>query len=219
VYPCLNGIYGGEITLENVIQQFGQIPTTAISDATQGLNNLDAAIKPLKEAYKIAGRALTVKMPVGDNLAVLKALREAKPGDILVVDAKADLYRAIAGDFVVGLAQTLGVGGIVVDGVIRDIVAIRQLDFPVFSRGTTVAASGKVGVGEINVAISCGGVGVRPGDIVVGDADGVVVVPQATEQDVLKKALDKMVKDEARARKVSGNVVEILKYLDEMIAK
>lgn len=205
--------------METIINQFGQIPTTCISDAMQGLNNLDPAIKPLKEEYKIAGRVITVKIAVGDNSAVLKALREAKPGDILVVDAKADLYRAIAGDFVIGMAQTLGIGGIVVDGVVRDIVGIKQLNFPVFSRGTTVAASGKYGVGEINIPISCGGVGLLPGDIIVGDADGVVVIPQTTEQDILKKALDKIVKDEARASKVSGNVEEILKYLDEMTSK
>lgn len=205
--------------METIINQFGQIPTTCISDAMQGLNNLDPAIKPPKEEYKIAGRAITVKIAVGDNSAVLKALRAAKPGDILVVDAKADLYRAIAGDFVIGMAQTLGIGGIVVDGVVRDIVGIKQLNFPVFSRGTTVAASGKYGVGEINIPISCGGVGLLPGDIIVGDADGVVVIPQTTEQDVLKKALDKIVKDEARASKVSGNVEEILKYLDEMTSK
>ena len=205
--------------METIINQFGRIPTTCISDAMQGLNNLDPAIKPLKEEFKIAGRAITVKMPVGDNSAVLKALREAKPGDILVVDAKADLYRAIAGDFVIGMAQTLGIGGIVVDGVIRDIVGIKQLNFPVFSRGTTVAASGKYGVGEINIPISCGGIGLLPGDIIVGDADGVVVVPQASEQNILKKALDKMAKDEARANKISGNVEETLKYLDDMISK
>ena len=205
--------------METIINQFGQIPTTCISDAMQGLNNLDPAIKPLKEEYKIAGRAITVKIAVGDNSAVLIALREAKPGDILVVDAKADLYRAIAGDFVIGMAQTLGIGGIVVDGVVRDIVGIKQLNFPVFSRGTTVAASGKYGVGEINIPISCGGVGLLPGDIIVGDADGVVVIPQTTEQDILKKALDKIVKDEARASKVSGNVEEILKYLYEMTSK
>jgi RraA family protein len=217
----VNCIYfcGGAINMENIINQFGQIPTTAISDATQGLNNLDPAIKPLKEEYKIAGRAITVKMAAGDNSAVLKALREAKPGDILVVDAKADLYRAIAGDFVSGMAQTLGIGGLVVDGVIRDIVGIKQLNLPIFSRGTTVAASGKYGVGEINIPIACGGIAVLPGDIIVGDADGVVVVPQAAEQDILKRALDKIAKDEARASKISGKVEEILKYLDEMTSK
>jgi 4-hydroxy-4-methyl-2-oxoglutarate aldolase len=101
-----------------------------------------------------------------------------RSSDILVVDANGDQYRAIAGDFVVGMAQTLGIGGLVVDGVIRDIIGVKALNFPVFLRGTTVAASSKAGVGEVNVPISCGGVSVNPGDIIVADADGVVVIPQ-----------------------------------------
>jgi 4-hydroxy-4-methyl-2-oxoglutarate aldolase len=128
----------------NRAAQFEKIPTTCISDAMQGLNNLSPAIKPLKEDYRVAGRAFTVKMPVGDNLVFLKAVKEAKPGDVLVVDAKGDTYRAIAGDFMVGMAQTLGIQGIVADGAIRDIEAIKRLNYPVFCLGTTVGASGKV---------------------------------------------------------------------------
>ncbi|MBO1511495.1 RraA family protein [Metabacillus bambusae] len=205
--------------MENLFSSFQNIPTTCISDVFEGLNNLDPSIKPLKEDYKFAGRALTVKMPVGDNLVVLKAIREAKPGDVIVIDAKGDQYRAIAGDFVVGMAQTLGVSAIVVDGVIRDIVGIKNLNFPVFCKGTAVAASGKAGVGEINVPISCGGTAIQPGDIIVGDADGVVVIPQSIGQEVLEKSRDKLKKDELREQTVSGNVEEIKKYLDHMLSK
>lgn len=205
--------------MESIINEFKSIPTTCISDAMQGLNNLDPAIKPLIEEYRFAGRAFTVKTAVGDNLAVLKAIREAKPGDVVIVDVKGDRYRAVAGDFVAGMAQTMGISALVVDGVIRDIVAIKELDFPVFSRGTTVASSGKAGTGEINVPISCGGVSIQPGDIIVGDADGVIAIPQSIEQEVLKKALDKLVKDEQRESKISGNPEEIRKYIDGMLAK
>ncbi|MEH7072725.1 RraA family protein [Neobacillus drentensis] len=205
--------------MDLLIKKFQDIPTTCISDAMNGLNNLHPAIKPLKDEYKLTGRALTVKIPVGDNLAVLKAIRASKPGDILVIDAKGDQYRAIAGDFVVGMAQTLGVGGFVVDGVIRDIVGIKALDFPVFARGTAVAASGKAGVGEMNIPISCGGMTVHPGDIIVGDADGVVVIPQALGQEVLKKSLEKLRSDQQREERISGNKEAILKHLDELINK
>jgi 4-hydroxy-4-methyl-2-oxoglutarate aldolase len=201
------------------MNNFNEIPTTCISDCNQGLNNMDASIKPLKEEYKIAGRAFTVKMPVGDNLAVLRAMREAKPGDILVIDAKGDTYRAIAGDFIIGLAQTLGIQGIVTDGVVRDIVGIKELNFPVFCKGTTVAASGKAGWGEVNVPISCGGTIVNPGDFIVGDADGVVVVQSEKEQEVLKKAIEKLEFDIKRSEKVSGKIEEAKKYLDEMLSK
>lgn len=203
----------------SIVHEFKEIPTTCISDTMQGLNNLAPSIKPLKDEYRVAGRAFTVKMPVGDNMVFLSAIREAKPGDVLVVDAKGDTYRAIAGDFVVGLAQTLGIAGIVVDGVIRDVEGIKNLNFPVFCKGTTVAASGKAGMGEINVPISCGGTSIYPGDIIVGDADGVVVVPQAREQEILKKSLEKVEFDLKRAEKVSGKREETIKYLDDFLSK
>lgn len=205
--------------METIVNKFKVIPTTCISDAMQGLNSLDPAIKPLKENYRFSGKALTVKTAVGDNLAVLKAIRDSKPGDVLVVDAKGDQYRAIAGDFVAGMAQTMRISALVVDGVIRDIVAIKELNFPVFSKGTTVASSGKAGNGEINVPISCGGAAVQPGDIIVGDADGVVVIPQVIAQEVLDKALEKLSKDEKRESKIAGNPEEIKKYIDGMLAK
>lgn len=202
----------------NFVDQFQEVPTTCISDALNGLNNMDAAIKPLKEEYRVAGRAFTVKMPVGDNLVVLKAIREAQPGDVLVIDAKGDEYRAIAGDFILGLAQTLGIKGVIVDGVIRDIVGAKMLNYPVFCKGTTTAASSKAGEGVINVPISCGGVSIQPGDIVVGDADGVVIVPHSMEEEVLKKALEKENKDRERVEKVSGNREEVIAYLDKILS-
>ena len=205
--------------MDSVIQQFNEVPTTAISDVLKGMNNLDPAIKPLKEEYKIAGRAYTVKLPVGDNLMLLKSLKEAKPGDILVVDVKGDTYRAIAGDFVVGMMKTLELGGLVVDGVIRDIIDIKKLNFPVFSRGTTVSSGGKTGPGETNVPISCGGASVNPGDIIVGDVDGVVVIPQERAEEVLQEPKDKMASYDEREAKISGNKEEIYKYIDNMIAK
>ncbi|MGG0939748.1 RraA family protein [Brevibacillus centrosporus] len=203
--------------MSDIVAKYQSVPTTCISDTMQGLHNMDSSIKPLKEEYHLAGRAFTVKMPVGDNLAVLKAIREAQPGDVLVIDAKGDTYRAIAGDFIVGLAKTLGIQGIVVDGVIRDIVGIKQLDFPVFCKGTTVAASGKAGWGELNVPISCGGTSVQPGDIIVGDADGVVVIPQAQEEEILQQALDKLMKDQEREASVSGNPEAVRAYLDKFL--
>ena len=205
--------------MDQIATKFRNIPTTCISDAMDGLNNLHPSIKPLREEYKLVGRALTVKIPVGDNLAVLKAIYEAKQGDVLVIDAKGDQYRAIAGDFVVGMAQTLGISGFVVDGVIRDIVGIKELNFPVFCKGTTVAASGKAGFGEVNIPISCGGAAILPGDLIVGDADGVVVIPQATEQEVLVKSLEKWRKDQQREEQISGNPEAIRKHLAELIGK
>ena len=202
--------------MKDLITEFQEVPTTAISDVLNGLNNLHSAIKPLKEHYHFAGPALTVQLPINDNRAVLKAIGAATPGDVLIVDSKGDTYRAIAGDFVVGLMQTMGIRALVVDGVIRDILAIKELNFPVFSRGTTVASSGKAGVGDINIPISCGGVAVYPGDIIVGDADGVVVVPQNHAKEILTKAKEKMAKDQIREDTIAGKPEEIRKYIEQM---
>lgn len=133
----------------DIVKQFQVIPTTCISDALHGLNNLDAAIKPLKEEYRVAGRAFTVKMPIGDNLVVLRAIREAQPGDVLVIDAKGDTYRAIAGDFILGMAQTLGIKGVISDGVIRDIVGSKKWVIPYFVKGPQSRQAGKQGKGSV----------------------------------------------------------------------
>jgi regulator of RNase E activity RraA len=93
------------------------------------------------------------------------------------------------------------------------------LNFPVFCKGTTVAASGKAGRGELNVPISCGGATIHPGDMIVGDADGVVVVPQAMEQEVLDKSLEKLELDIKRAEKVAGKREEVIKYLEDFLSK
>ncbi len=202
--------------MSNIYEQFKELPTTCISDALKGLTNMDVAIKPLKEEYKISGPACTVKVLANDNLIVLKGIRMAKPGDVLVVDSKGYEYNAIAGDFVMGMAQALGLAGVVADGTIRDILGVKNLDFPVFCKGTTVAAGGKTGVGQVNVPISCGGVSVRPGDIIIGDADGVVVVPQEQAEEVLQGAREKEHKDQERARTVLANAEAVRKHLDKV---
>lgn len=197
---------------------FKYLPTTAVLDATGGHTNLRSAIKPLADHYKIAGRAVTVRLPDGENGAVLEAIRAAKEGDILVIDAKGNTNRAVAGDFVLSLAKGIGVQGLVVDGVIRDIASIRELDFPVFSLGTTVAAGYKNGGGKVNVPIAIGGVSVRPGDYIIGDVDGVVVVAQEDAERTIATAEAKIQKDEIRAQEAHVNGKEsIIAYLDKVL--
>ncbi|KPN94566.1 RraA family protein [Lysinibacillus sp. ZYM-1] len=199
---------------------FQHLPTTAISDATGGHTNLYSAIKPLADHFKIAGRAVTVRLPDGENGAVLEAIRAANEGNILVIDAKGNTNRAVAGDFVVSLAKGIGVQGFVVDGVIRDIAAIRQLDFPVFALGTTVAAGNKNGGGEVNVPIAVGGVTVHPGDYIIGDVDGVIVVPQQDAEKVIEAAEAKVEKDDKRAQEAHSNGrASIIAYLDKVLGK
>lgn len=209
-----------ELTISTIQERFLQLATTAVSDATGGHTNLDARIKPLNDHFKIAGRAVTVRLPDGENGAVLEAISKAEKGDILVIDAKGNTNRAVAGDFVASLAKGVGVQGFVVNGVIRDIAAIRELDFPVFSLGTTVAAGNKHGGGAVNVPVAVGGVTVHPGDIIVGDIDGVVVVPQGTEDEVVIAAEAKVAKDNAREKEALENgEVSIRAYLKKALSK
>src|SRR5690554_1768559 len=206
--------------ISTIQEKFLALPTTAISDATGGHTNLDAKIKPLSDHFKIAGRVVTVRLPDGENRAVLEAISIAKEGDIIVIDAKGNTNRAVAGDFVASLAKGVGVQGFVVNGVIRDIAAIRELDFPVFSLGTTVAAGNKHGGGAVNVPVAVGGVTVHPGDIIVGDIDGVVVVPQGTEDEVVIAAEAKVAKDNAREKEALENgEVSIRAYLKKALSK
>lgn len=201
-------------------ERFLALPTTAISDATGGHTNIDARIKPLSDHFKIAGRAVTVRLPDGENGAVLEAISKAQAGDILVIDAKGNTNRAVAGDFVISLAKGVGVQGFVVDGVIRDIAAIRELNFPVFSLGTTVAAGNKHGGGVVGVPISVGGVTVQPGDFIIGDIDGVIVVPQAEVERIAEAAEEKLEKDEAREQEALANGEESIRaYLAKVLTK
>ncbi|WP_059103039.1 RraA family protein [Shouchella shacheensis] len=196
---------------------FEGIPTTCVSDALKGSNHMDQAVRPLKPDWHLAGKAYTVSIPAGENKAVLQAIYHAEPGEVLVIDGKFATDHAIAGDFIVGLAQTLGLNGIVSDGVIRDINDTVALDFPVFCQGTTPAAGKKTKEGERQVPINCGGVQVRPGDIIVGDIDGVVVVPAEQAKEVQKAALEKVKSDEERLERISGNPEAVREYLRKFL--
>lgn len=206
------------MTLITVEQRLRALPTTAISDATGGHTNVAASIRPLADHFKIAGRALTVRLPDGENGAVLEAISKAQKGDILVIDAKGNTNRAVAGDFVMQLAQGVGVQGFVVDGVIRDLAAARAIDFPVFSLGTTVAAGSKNGGGTVGVPVAIGGVVVQSGDYVIGDIDGVIIVPQADIEKVMEAAELKVQKDEAREHEALHNGEESIRtYLAKVV--
>ena len=209
---------GDEEMTTTIEERFLELPTTAVSDATGGHTNVAASIKPIADHFKIAGRALTVRLPDGENGAVLEAISKANKGDILVIDAKGNKNRAVAGDFVMQLAQGVGVQGFVVDGVIRDLAAAREINFPVFSLGTTVAAGNKHGGGVVGVPVSVGDVVVNTGDIIVGDIDGVIVVPAADAEKIVEGAEEKVAKDEAREREALENGEQSIRaYLAKVV--
>lgn len=192
------------------------IPTTAISDGQKGRGFVAGGIVAIDSSYKLFGKALTVSLPVGENEAILEALLIAEAGDVLVVDGKGDINRAIAGDFVVSMMQMVGLAGVVVDGVIRDIESVRALDFPVFCKGATTTAGLKNGGGQVNIPIAIGEVVVNPGDYIFADADGVIVVPSENIIKVLEKARGKIASDRARESKVLQSKETVLNYLQNL---
>lgn len=198
---------------------FEQLPTTAISDALKGKNHLPATIKPLEPHYVVSGRAVTVKLPIYENGAVMEAMLQASPGDVLVVDIQNDTTRAVAGDFVLAMMKKLQIAGLVVYGAIRDVEAAKQLDFPIFVTGTTVAAGVKNGGGKVNVPLTIEKTTIQPGDLIVGDADGVVVVPFEIVDEVFEGAKEKIKKDTLREQTVLESVATIKTHLSQVTSK
>ncbi len=177
-----------------LIRQFRNVVVAHLSDCMNRLPGADG-LNPMHKGGQMLGVALTVRVPPGDNLMVHKAIDIAQPGDVIMVDAGGDLSQAIIGEIMSTLAAKRGLAGIVIDGAIRDSGALADAKFPVYARGVTHRGPYKNGPGEINVPVSIGGMVVMPGDIIVGDEDGLVAVPVDIAAVVLKAAKAKA-KDE-----------------------
>ncbi len=163
---------------QELISRLARFHTADISDHMNGFSSLRADIKSQFGPTGIAGPACTVKLPTGDNLMLHKALEIAKPGDILVVDVPAESANAVCGEMVARKARHLGIGGIVIDGMIRDSEALLELGLPIFAKGITSLGPKKEGPGEVNYPICCGRIVIAAGDIIVGDSDGIVAIRQ-----------------------------------------
>jgi RraA family protein len=174
---------------QEIIDGFKGIATPNIADVMGRFRAMDYAIKSVnKPGIHIVGNAFTVLTHPSDNLMVNKALDMAQPGDVIVVDASGDMSHAIIGEIMCHYATVRGIAGVIVDGAVRDLQALSDMGYPVFARGGSPRGPYKEGPGEINTIISCGNVPVRPGDVIVADDDGVVVVPKEDAADILKKA-------------------------------
>jgi RraA family protein len=171
-----------------LMRKLGEFPSPEISDQLNRLYAVTPEIRCLTgPGHRLIGPACTVKVFPGDNLMVHKALDVAQPGDVVVVDAGASRMNAALGDLISTKAKHRGIAGFVVDGYVRDLPDILKLDFPIFARGTTSIGPLHRGPGEINYPICCGGVVVNPGDIVVADAFGVVLIPRDNAEDVIER--------------------------------
>jgi RraA family protein len=155
----------------------------------------------------VLGPAFTVKSRAGDNLLLHKALDMAQPGDVIVFDAHGDLTNAITGELMMQTAVRKKLGGVIIDGAIRDLATLREMDLPIFAAGVTPAGPYKDGPGEINVPVSIGSVVVHPGDIIVGDDDGIVVVRPADAADIAAKARKKHAAEEEKMASIKAGTL------------
>ncbi len=153
---------------------------------------MDAGIGPIYRGAEFAGSALTVKATPGDNLIIHRAITMAEPGDVLVVDGDGYLGAAFVGELMCASCRAHDLAGLVVDGAVRDRADVEAMGFPLYARGLSPEGPLKRAPGSINVPVSCGGVVVEPGDVVVGDDDGVSVVPAADAEAVLERAREKL---------------------------
>ena len=173
------------------VQKFTEFPTPDISDLMNRLYTMRPEIKNLINQKNILGTACTVKVFPGDNLMVHKALDIAKPGDVIVVDGAGSMHNAIVGDLISTKAKHRQISGFIIDGCIRDISGIKEVEMPVYAIGTTPVGPLHRGPGELNFPISCGGIPVHPGDIVYGDMNGVVVICPEFAEDLLSQLQQK----------------------------
>ena len=172
-------------------RRFLDVPVANVSDCMARLFAGGPRLLPMHRGGRMAGPALTVRTRPGDNLMVHKALQLARPGDVIVVDGGGDLTNSLVGEIMAGHAHRIGVAGLVIHGSIRDAGAIRAGSLPVFAAGVTHRGPYKDGPGEINVPVALDGMVVEPGDLVIGDDDGVLCVPFDQVQALLAQALHK----------------------------
>ena len=210
-----------ELPDPKIVEQFKSIPASNVGDVMARNCAMNPRIKLVSspKAQMAAGPAYTVKARAGDNLALHAALNYCNEGDFIVVSNEEDDTRALMGEIMMAwLMCTKKVAGIVLDGPIRDIDEIGKWDFPVYCTGTTPGGPYKDGPGEINVPISCGGVSVNPGDIILADPDGVIVIPRRDAEVVLEDAKKFMAQDAPKliaARNGTSNRAWVNKSLEE----
>ncbi len=206
-----------ELLPANLIEEAKQFSTTLLCDAMSGFGAMDYRIKPIVPGMKVAGTAFTVNLKAGTALAVIAAVALASKGHVLVISSKGDAANAVFGDLMAQTAIKSGVEGVVIDGLVRDIAQLKQYSLPLFALGAAPAAAVKDGPGQINSPAACGGITVNPGDLIVGDDDGVVVVPRDRIDDVFAAARAKEAAECKRVQEIENGVL-MSEWLKKRIA-
>jgi 4-hydroxy-4-methyl-2-oxoglutarate aldolase len=180
------------------------LPTATLHEAARKIGALPSAIKPVARHFRFAGSALTVHSPGGDNLWLHRALDVAQPGDVMVVFVSGAYEHGYWGEVMTTMAKVKGLAGLVIDGCVRDGALLAEIGFPVFSRGLCIQGTGKDfgATGWINHPVTIGNVTVHAGDLVAGDADGVVVIPRARAEVVVNAAMQREAEEMAIVRRL-----------------
>jgi RraA family protein len=191
-----------------LVAAFKDLPLANVSDVMARMTAGGPRLRPMHGGGAMAGPALTVKTRPGDNLMVHKAIDMAEPGDVIVVDAGGDLTGAIIGELMATHAATRGVAGLVINGAVRDSAALRAARFPVFAAGVTHRGPYKDGPGEINFPIALDGMVIEPGDLVLGDDDGVLCVPFAAAEAICAETKAKHAQEERQMAAIKAGTVD-----------
>src|SRR5262249_46013590 len=192
-----------------LVEAAARYQAAILADVAGRRGTLHGRVKPLSPAMKVAGPAITVEVRPGDNLMIHAALALAKPGDVIVVDGKGDLSCALTGALMAAHAQKAGIAGFVIDGAVRDTEDCARGGFPVFAAGANPNGPLKNSGGRINWPVSLAGTTVNPGDLVVGDADGVVVLPRELAAGIVAGAQAKVDAEDARMKQIGrGELVQ-----------
>ena len=208
------------LPIKELLEAFGKLPAANIADTMGRSCAMNPRIK-LMSGFKgiMVGPALTVKARAGDNLFLHQALDMSQPGDIIVLSNDEDTTRGLMGEIMFTYAKyQRKLGGLVIDGPVRDTEALSQMDLPVYATGSTPGGPHKEGPGEVNVPIACGGISVNPGDIIVADSDGIIVVPLKDAPAVLEAAQKFHEQDAAKveaAKNGTSNRAWVMKKLEE----
>lgn len=180
----------------DIVAKLRDIPVALLSDNMQR-NRGAVGLQPYHKPAPLAGTAVTVLTRGGDNLAILRAFEFCRPGDVMVVDAGGDITNAVIGGILSYYGATIGLAGMVIDGAIRDVAEIAERTFPVYARGVNHRGPYKDGPGAINIPITVGGMTVQPGDLVVGDQDGLLAFAPEMASALIEKAEAQRAKEEA----------------------
>jgi 4-hydroxy-4-methyl-2-oxoglutarate aldolase len=190
--------------------------SSILCDVAGRRGSLNGRVQPLHPSMKVAGPAFTVEARPGDNLGFHVALAVARPGDVIIVDGKGDLGSALFGDLMATQAQAAGIAGLVVDGAVRDTTELAERGYPIFAAGRNPAGPTKGIPGRLGIPICVAGAPVNPGDLVVGDADGVVVIPRNDVDAVLTAAARKLADEQQRLKEIAGGSL-ISPWLDDAL--